>query len=149
MWLVETRISSCVAWQQCLHHILNCLNLQLLLPKARAWYRKRCEHAASLCRSYRLCDVDVDHSCRAEGRRASVPGLDHQRPLAVLLLGDVLHDLHGLDVRLQKDLTSVGVDIKRVVRIGCHDGVLDDVVRRLRVLVHCLQERSRKHNMFE
>lgn len=114
--------------------MLNCLNLQL-----RPWSRKRCERCCERrSRSYRLGDVDVDHGGRAERRRTSVPGLDHQGPLAVLLLGDVLHDLHGLDVRLQLDLPCVGVDVKGVVRIGRHDGVLDDVVWRLRVFIHCL-----------
>lgn len=88
--------------------------------------------------SYRLGDVDVDHGCRAKGRRPSVPGLDHQRPLAVLLLGDVLHNLHGLDVRLQLDLPRLGVDVECVIGVSFHDGVLYDIVGRLGVLVHCL-----------
>lgn len=118
--------------------MLNSLTLQLVLPKAQAWNKKRCQHAASHSRSYRLGDIDIDHGCCAEGWRASVPGLDHQRPLAVLLLGDVLNNLHGLDVGLQLDLPSVGVDIKCIVRIGCHDGVLDDIVWRLCIVIHCL-----------
>lgn len=89
--------------------------------------------------AYRLGDVDVDHRRRAEGRRAAIPGLDHQGPLAVLLLGDVLHDLHGLDVRLQPDLAGVCADFEGVLGVGRHDGVFDDVVGRFGIFVQCLR----------
>lgn len=88
--------------------------------------------------SYRLSDIDVDHGCCAEGRGASVSGLDDQRPLAVLLLGDVLNYLQGLDVRLELDIPCVSVDFKDVVGVRFHDGVLYDVVRRLCILIHRL-----------
>lgn len=108
------------------------------MPKAQARNRKQCEHAAGPSSSYRLGDVDVDDGGGAEGRRASVPGLDHQRPRAVLLLGDVLHDLHGLDEGLQHDLPSGDVDVKGVVGVGLHDGIFNDVVGRLGIVIHRL-----------
>lgn len=94
--------------------------------------------------AYRLGDVDVDHRRGAEGRRASIPGLDDQRPLAVLLLGDVVHNLHGLDVRLEPDLSGVRADFEGVVRVGRHDGVFDDVVWRFGIFVQCLRGKKKK-----
>lgn len=93
-------------------------------------------------KAYRLSDVDVDHRRGAEWWRASIPGLDHQWPLAVLLLGDVVHNLHGLDVRLQPDLSSVGADFKGAVGVGPHDGVFNDVVWRFSIFVQCLEEKT-------
>lgn len=95
--------------------------------------------------SYRLGDVDVEHSCGAEGGRAAVPRLHHQGPRAVLLLGDVVDDLQGLDVGPQLDVARRAVDDEDiVVGLRLHDGILDDVVGRLRVLVHRLRgKRSR------
>lgn len=139
VWLKKKcRISSRVAWQQTPYYLLFPIILQLTPSKAQARSRNGCKHAAGPSTSYRLGDVDVDHRRCAEGRRASVPGLDDQRPLAVFLLGDVLHDLHGLYVGLQSDLPGVCVDFERIVRIGRHYGVFDDVVWRFRIFVHCL-----------
>lgn len=100
-------------------------------------------------RSYRLGDVDIDHGGRAEGWRTSIPGLDHQRPLAVLLYCDVLHNLHGLDVWLQLNLTSVTVDVKCIVRVGFHYGVLDDIVWRLCVIIHGLDREQNESELLE
>lgn len=145
MWLKQKRrICSRIAWQQTPHYLLFPTILQLTPSKAQLRSRNGCKHAAGPSTSYRLGDVDVDHRRRAEGRRASVPGLDHQRPLAVFLHGDVLHDLHGLDVGLQSDLPGVCVDFEGVVRIGRHYGVFDDVVGRFGIFVHCLLKQKRK-----
>lgn len=148
MWLKrKCRISSRIAWQQTPYYLLFPIILQLTPSKAQARNRKDCKHAAAQSASYRLGDVDVDHCCCAEGRRASVSGLDDQRPLAVFLLGDVLHDLHGLDVGLQSDFSGVCVDFERIVRIGRHYGVFDDVVWRFGIFVHCLWKKKGKYSM--
>lgn len=96
--------------------------------------------------SYRLSDVDLHHCCCAKGGLSSVSGLDHQGPLAVLLLGDVVHDLQRLDVRLELDLACGPVDLKYVVWVGSHDGVLDHIVRLLRIFIYSLQPWRTKPN---
>lgn len=89
--------------------------------------------------THRFGDVDLDHGGGAEGRLAHVTGLHHQRPGEVVLLGDVLNDGHGLDVRLEVDLAGVGVDVKDVVVwLGFHDGVLDHIVGNLCIVVYGL-----------
>lgn len=128
-------IKSKAAWKKCL---VPCN--KVLQATAQVCSRKYCKHVASQSKSYRLCDIDINHGCCAEGWRASVPGLHHQRPLAVLLLGDVLYNLHWFDEGLQLDLPSVWVDVKRIVRISRHDGVLNEVVWRLCIVIHCLYE---------
>ena len=91
--------------------------------------------------TYSLCDVDLDDCGGAEGRLASVSGLHHQGPGEVPLLGDVLNDGHRLDVGLQHDLAGVDVDVEDVVvRVGFHDGVLDDVVGHLGVVIYSLRK---------
>lgn len=90
-------------------------------------------------RPYLFREVDLDHGGGAERRRASVPGLHHQRPLAVCLLGDVLHNLQGLDVRFHLDLTGVRVNVKDVIWVSLHDGVLNDIIRLFCVIVDRLK----------
>lgn len=90
--------------------------------------------------TYSFGDVDLDDCSGGEGRLASVPGLDHQGPGAVSLLGDVLNDGHRLDVGLEHDLPCVGVNVKDVVvRLGSHDGVLNNVVGHFCVIVLSLR----------
>lgn len=108
------------------------------MSTAQLCNRKHCKRTTSQSKSYRLCDIDVDNGCCAEGRRAPVPGLDHHRPLAVLLLGDVMHNLHRLNVGFQFDLASVCIDLKCIVGICGHDGVFNDIVWRLSVFIHGL-----------
>lgn len=88
--------------------------------------------------SHRLCDVDFHDGCGAEGRRASITGLNHHRPPAVLLSGDVLHNLHRFDVRFELNLSCGCVDVEDVVWIGCHDWIFNDVIGFLCVLIHSL-----------
>lgn len=114
-------------------------------------YHKLCE-CVFVAGTHSLCDVDLDHCRGAEGRLSSVPGLHHQRPGAVPLLGDVLNDGHGLDVGLEHDLPSVSVDVEDVVvRFGLHDGVLNHIVGNFCVVVHglcCLRARSMREGSF-
>lgn len=89
--------------------------------------------------TYCFSDVDLDNSGGAERRLAPVSGLHHERPGAVPLLGDVLNDGHGLDVRFEIDLAGVSVNVKDVaVWLGSHDGVLDDIVGYFCVIIHSL-----------
>lgn len=91
--------------------------------------------------THSLGDVDLDDCGGAEGRLASVSGLHHQGPGEVALLGDVLNDGHRLDVGLEHDLPGVGVNVEDVVvRLSFHDGVLDDVVRHLCIIVYSLRK---------
>ena len=69
------------------------------------------------------------------------PGHHQQRPLALLRLGDVVDDLHGLDVGLEFDHARVAVDVEDVLGVRLHDGVLDDVVGGLCDFVHRLWKR--------
>lgn len=89
--------------------------------------------------TYSFSDVDLDDRSGAEGRLAAVPGLHHQRPGAVCLLGDVLNDSHRLNVGLQHDLPCVSVNVKYVVVwLSFHDGILNDIVGYFCILVHSL-----------
>lgn len=88
--------------------------------------------------SYRLSDVNLHHCCCAKGWLSSVTGLDDQGPLAVLLLGDVVHNLQRFDIRFKLDFACGPVDLEYVVRVSSHDGVLNDIVRLLRILIYSL-----------
>lgn len=88
--------------------------------------------------SYRLCDVNFQYSSGTEGREASISSLDHHRPPAVFPFSDVLHNLHRFDEWFQLDLTSGCVDVKDVVWIGFHNGVFNEIIRFLCVVIHGL-----------
>lgn len=89
--------------------------------------------------TYSFSDVDLDDRSGAEGRLASVPGLHHQGPGAVSLLGDVLNDGHRLDVGLEHDLPCVSVNVKDVVvRFSFHDGILNNIVGYFCIIVYSL-----------
>ena len=93
--------------------------------------------------TYSFSDVDPEHGGGAEGRLSPVPGLDHQGPGAVLFLGDVLNDGHGLDVGLELDLSGVRVNVKDVVVwLSFHDGVLDNIVGYFCIIVYSLPKRN-------
>lgn len=90
-------------------------------------------------KTYSFSDVDLDDCGGAEGWLASVPGLHHQGPGAVSLLGDVLNDGHGLDIRLEHNLPRVSINVKDVVVwFSFHDGVLDDVVGDFCIIIDSL-----------
>ncbi len=94
---------------------------------------------SNVWRSHRLRDLDFHDRRCAERRRPSIASLDHHRPPAVFLFGDVLHDLHRLDVRFEPNLSCGGVNVEDVVWIGFHDGIFNQVIGFLRVLIHSLE----------
>ncbi len=97
------------------------------------------KHTVTYKRLTALRDLDFHDRRCAEGWRASIASLDHHRPPAVFLFGDVLHDLHRLDVRFEPNLSCGGVNVEDVVWIGFHDGIFNQVIGFLRVLIHSLE----------
>lgn len=88
--------------------------------------------------TYCFCDINF-HKCGCtERRRASVSGLDHHRPGAVFLICDVLNYVHWLDVGLQFDFSCICIDVKDIVRFCFHDGILNNIVWLLCIIVYCL-----------
>lgn len=89
--------------------------------------------------TYSFGNVDLNNRGGGEGWLASVPGLHHQGPGAVLLLGDVLNDGHRLNVGFEHDLPRISIDVKDVVVwLSFHDCVLDNIVGYFCIIVYCL-----------
>lgn len=88
--------------------------------------------------AYLFCDINLENCCGAEGWGASVLGLDHQWPYAVLVVGDVVDDVQRSDIGFQLDFPSALVYVKHIGWICLHDGIIHYVVGFFCVLVYSL-----------
>lgn len=88
--------------------------------------------------AYLFCDVNLQNCCGAEGRGASVFGLDHQWPYAVFVVCDVVDDVQRSDIGFQLDFPSALVYVKHIGWICLHDGIIHNVVGFFCILVYSL-----------
>lgn len=88
--------------------------------------------------AYLFCDINLQNCSGAEGRGASVFGLDHQWPYAVFIVRDVVDDVQRSDIGFQLDFPSALVNVKHIGWICLHDGIIHNVVGLFRILVYSL-----------